>query len=523
MFFFFSYLTSQQRGARAARRDKTQLWPDGKLYYTFDTTIDDTLKSAIQQAMSSYEQLSCIKFVQHTNQMDYVRFRSRSDDGCSSHVGREGGEQTIKIGPRCNRQHTILHEMLHALGVWHEHSRPDRDSFVEILPNNIEVGREHDFLKRNMFEVDSQGEGYDYASVMHYRLDSFNKVDGLDTLRVTNQQLYEQQGSPDLGRVPTLSKTDVAQLNRLYNCPGSGVPGDLSVVVQSAQNLPPRDDPYVMVTAYDDAGQSESRVTKYFNNTGNPTWNARFDFGVRNNWQYVNVSIWDHDVTTSDDLLTPPQAFSVNPGVHDLQHCDNVDCNIKMSFSVSLEEVCHCLNGGVCRNNGRCLCATGYGGPHCQYLQGQLSISLMSAKNLLSLDTTSASDPYLEVLAYDHNGGIFKRRTKVMNDTVNPVWNESFEFGVNEWAWFTLQALDRDYLSRDDRLSYAHTYVLQSSPSSQMENLAALDGGSITFSYAMTSQASSQLGSRGVNGGVGTSRSAKTYIIVFFMCMLYFV
>ena len=210
----------QQRKTRAARRDKTQLWPNGTLYYTLDTTIDDILNSTIQQALSTYKQLSCIQFVQHTNQKDYVRFRSRSNDGCSSHVGRKGGEQTIKLGPGCNRQHNILHELLHALGLWHEQSRPDRDSYVEILSNNIEEGKgrnflKRNFLKRNMFEVDSEGEGYDYASVMHYHLDSFNKVDEQDTLSVTYQQLYEKQRSPDIGHLPTLNKSDVTQLNRL--------------------------------------------------------------------------------------------------------------------------------------------------------------------------------------------------------------------------------------------------------------------------------------------------------------------
>ena len=548
----------QQRWTRAARREKTRLWPNGTLYYIFDTTIDDILNFTIQQAMSTYEQLSCIQFAQQMNQNNYVRFRSRSDDGCSSHVGRKGGEQTIKLGPGCNRQHTILHELLHALGVWHEQSRPDRDSYVEIVSNNIQDGKEHNFLRRNTFQVDSQGEGYDYASVMHYRLDAFNKVDGLDTLRVTNQQLYEKQGSPDIGRLPTLSKSDVTQLNRLYNCQGSGVPGNLSVLIQSAQNLPPSNDPYVLVTAYDDAGQSESKVTKYFNDTGNPIWNERFDFGVRNNWQYVSVSIWDRDFTTSDDLLTYQQAFSVNPGIHHLQHCDTIYCYRTMSFSVSLQEVCHCLNGGVCCNNGHCVCAMGYGGPRCQYLRGNLSISVMSATNLVNQDNVT-SNPYVVVLAFDHNGGVSERRTEVTNNTLNPVWNESLEFSENEWAWFTLQVFDKDYSSHDNILSYAYTYVLHSSLSSQMENLAALDGGSITFgysmetlaamdsgnttssysmeslmaldscvtdtsfSYSMGSEASSKPGFHGtvVNSGVGMNKAVMNCIsIIVFSCLL---
>ena len=47
-------------------------------------------------------------------------------------VGRQGGVQQISLGNGCWYTHTAAHEMMHALGFWHEQMRPDRDQYVEV-------------------------------------------------------------------------------------------------------------------------------------------------------------------------------------------------------------------------------------------------------------------------------------------------------------------------------------------------------------------------------------------------------
>jgi hypothetical protein len=56
---------------------------------------------------------------------------------CYSSVGRKTGGQILNLGPGCFTEQIILHELLHALGFWHEHSRTDRDNYVDIKYNNI--------------------------------------------------------------------------------------------------------------------------------------------------------------------------------------------------------------------------------------------------------------------------------------------------------------------------------------------------------------------------------------------------
>ena len=473
----------QQREKRGAKREKSSLWPNGQVYYTFDSSVVSSKQVLIRQAMDTIEELTCLQFSPYTNQRNYIYFRSLDSDGCNSQVGIKGhpGSQRISLGPRCYTQKIILHEICHALGMWHEHNRPDRDEYIEILEENIKDGGQRNFLKRNKFEVDSQGTEYDFASAMHYIMFAFRKNRGLNTIRIIDHETYQRQGSPRVGFVQTLSKLDITQLNRLYNCPGSGIPGTLVVRIKKAENLLASQNFYVKVTAYDDNGQSNTQMTHHIRGDVISDWSTDLDFGKRVSWQYIDVSIWDYD---SKIEITSSQSFSVNPGLHNREHCDNVNCNIRLNFSISLSDDCHCFSGGSCLTDGTCLCTVGYGGPRCEYFRGRLRFFARKASNLVDKDPAAASksDPYLEVQAYSHHGKIVTNHTSVVNDNLNPVWNEELDFGVNEWAWFTVQAHDED-TTRDAKLSDSYTYTLPSFVSVQKQEMAANQGGIISFDY----------------------------------------
>ena len=62
---------------------------------------------------------------------------------CFSAIGRQGGKQRISVGEGCEYKGTIMHEMMHALGFFHEQSRTDRDNYIMVLWWNIEPGNYH--------------------------------------------------------------------------------------------------------------------------------------------------------------------------------------------------------------------------------------------------------------------------------------------------------------------------------------------------------------------------------------------
>ena len=63
-------------------------------------------------------------------------------DRCSSSVGRTArGEQKVNLHQNCWHKGIVIHEIAHAIGFFHEQSRTDRDSYVKVLYQNIEVGK----------------------------------------------------------------------------------------------------------------------------------------------------------------------------------------------------------------------------------------------------------------------------------------------------------------------------------------------------------------------------------------------
>ncbi len=105
---------------------------------------------------------------------------------------------------------TIVHEIGHAIGFWHEHTRPDRDEYVDVLYENIEERYLRNFKKLEESVIDSQGIGYDYNSIMHYNRGFFAIVGGLDTLQALDNSI-------PIGQATELSPMDIIQTNRLYS------------------------------------------------------------------------------------------------------------------------------------------------------------------------------------------------------------------------------------------------------------------------------------------------------------------
>ena len=135
----------------------------------------------IQKVIAYFNENTPIKFVPFNGQKDAIVFETQ-DKHCRSYLGRIGGHQPIYLADDCGER-AIAHEILHALGFVHEHSRPERDNYVNIIWQNIEES------KKDQFEIAPEellklveGRPFDMRSVMLYQSNAFAKTENLNTL-----------------------------------------------------------------------------------------------------------------------------------------------------------------------------------------------------------------------------------------------------------------------------------------------------------------------------------------------------
>ncbi|XP_046660542.1 zinc metalloproteinase nas-12-like isoform X1 [Homalodisca vitripennis] len=135
-------------------RLKNESWTHGVIYYDLDPFLTPEMVHAINHVIHYFNSLDvCMQWLQRIpfsfddNVKDYISFVHHRDSPnkvfCSSKINRVGGQQQIKLGTFCVQEklkvplrleNTVLHEMVHAMGLHHEHQRPDRDCYIYIPP-----------------------------------------------------------------------------------------------------------------------------------------------------------------------------------------------------------------------------------------------------------------------------------------------------------------------------------------------------------------------------------------------------
>ncbi|XP_029921662.1 low choriolytic enzyme isoform X2 [Myripristis murdjan] len=192
-----------QRLGKSYRNVVGATWPGVDIPYLISPEIESR-RDDILSAMVMLSEHTCLSFHSRTNEPDYLHFIN--SQGCASYVGFIGGVQPVFVAPAC-RVGNICHEILHALGFHHEHTRADRGQYISILYQNIMKGKKRNFQVQNgnTFNL-----SYDLTSILHYGRHFFS-VNNLPTI-------MSKKNEKAMGQRTYMSKLDIQRVRILYNC-----------------------------------------------------------------------------------------------------------------------------------------------------------------------------------------------------------------------------------------------------------------------------------------------------------------
>ncbi|XP_017067072.2 seminal metalloprotease 1 [Drosophila eugracilis] len=203
---------------RNGHLSETRRWPNATVPYRISEEFDAPYVEYIKIGMQFIEYYSCIRFVPATEDEENYVFVLPSTSGCSSNVGYQPGQRTVKLKPGpldsgCFKLGTIQHELLHTLGFHHQQCSPDRDEFVKIVDENISEGHEKNFVKYEEDVVGDFDQPYDYGSILHYSSLAFS-INGEATIVA-----LKPEGQDLMGQRLKMSDTDIKRFNTMYKCP----------------------------------------------------------------------------------------------------------------------------------------------------------------------------------------------------------------------------------------------------------------------------------------------------------------
>ncbi|KAK7264869.1 hypothetical protein RJT34_32482 [Clitoria ternatea] len=258
--------------------------------------------------------------------------------------------------------------------------------------------------------------------------------------------------------------------------------GILEVKLVQAKELTNKDiigksDPYAVV--YIRPLRDRMKKSKTINNDLNPIWNEHFEFIVEDvSTQHLIVKVYDSEGLQSSELIgcAQIQLAELQPGkvkdvwlklVKDLEiqrdnknrgqvHLELLYCPFGMENSftnpfspnysmTSLEKVLKSSTNGV-EPNGSENAVT----PKKKevIIRGVLSVTVISAEDLPATDFMGKSDPFV-ILTLKKAGT--KNKTRVVNDCLNPVWNQTFDFVVEDGLhdMLVVEVYDHDTFGKD--------------------------------------------------------------------------
>ncbi|KAI0225936.1 Zinc metalloproteinase dpy-31 [Lamellibrachia satsuma] len=147
--------TDHQRQKRTIRKGAFSRW-SLPIHWKFDGNHNAAEQKQVRSTLQHWTEQTCVRFnelgVHDPFDDNYIIF-TRRPNGCYSYIGKVNlFPQLLNLRPSCFEDFgTPVHEVGHALGLWHEQQRPDRDAHIRILYQNLDFYKSQ-FVKRPVDE-----------------------------------------------------------------------------------------------------------------------------------------------------------------------------------------------------------------------------------------------------------------------------------------------------------------------------------------------------------------------------------
>lgn len=198
--------------SRGTRDISNNIWPGGIIKYYFEDKSDFTSSqlSNITDAMNEIENIADVKFIESAPGKYRYKIVKRLGGGGLSTLGYCKNAYCEFSG---KNKGTVIHEFLHGLSIKHEHSRYDRDKFIQIKWSNIYTDPD---ILRNFYMIpkelcDTFSTHYDYESIMHYPSRTSDSNFAIDITK----PIINTYGN-EVGQRIRMSSGDVKALKTLY-------------------------------------------------------------------------------------------------------------------------------------------------------------------------------------------------------------------------------------------------------------------------------------------------------------------
>ena len=189
-----------------------RLWPDGIIWYQYEDGLDESIKTAFENGVKTWNDKVKFQWKQKAPDQDtyYVFVKRWYEGGGLSTVGRlpEPGKnyQELLLDIDCQTR-CLKHEMGHVMGLWHEHSRPDRDQYIKVFYENILPDNRAYFITGSL-QDSQQLSPFDFDSIMLQGSYYLSKANDRKSLSRLDGSLIEVTDS--------ISDQDVLAVNKIW-------------------------------------------------------------------------------------------------------------------------------------------------------------------------------------------------------------------------------------------------------------------------------------------------------------------